>query len=694
MLKFERIKMLVHLSIVAAVMLGALTPIIVSAASLTTVRISTTSAGGQATGGNSNFPDISADGRYVAYESAATNLVSGDTNGAIDIFLRDLGVGTTLRVSVGAGGVQANGASGRVSLSNDGRYIAFDSVATNLVAGDTNARSDIFVYDQVLGTTTRVSVSSGGVQADNDSFSPSISGDGRYVAFRSDATNLVAGDTNARKDIFVRDLTAGTTTRVSISTAGVQSNDDSFAPSISDDGRYIAFESLANNLVGGDTNGQQDIFVYDRNTGITARVSVGTGNVQAAGGSVSAAISADGRYVAFQSSADNLILADTNSSDDIFLHDRTTGQTTRVSLGSDGAQGNGSSRFPDISGTGRYITFFSLASNLVSGDGNGIEDVFIHDRATGNTRLLSRSSGGVIGNGVSGNPVISSDGRQVAFESAATNLVSGDTNSVRDIFVSTQGIDNDTIGVFRPSVQTFYLRYVNAGGIADVITEFGRSTDLPIAGDWDADGIDTIGVYRPSLGLFILNSQNNDGIADIYIQFPQNGGLPVVGDWDGDGFDTVGVYREGVFFLRNSNTSGFPDIFIFFGDSALDIPVAGDWNGDDIDTVGLWRASAASFYLTNRSVSGDGTVDLSINYGSSEDVGFIGDWDGDGISGLGVYRPSNGDVYLKQGLSGGLPEILFNYGIAQDKPIAGVWQASGADEGGSSNNAPIFVPKQ
>lgn len=154
------------------------------------------------------------------------------------------------------------------------------------------------------------------------------------------------------------------------------------------------------------------------------------------------------------------------------------------------------------------------------------------------------------------------------------------------------------------------------------------------------------------------------------------------------------MYREGVFFLRNSNTSGFPDIFIFFGDSALDIPVAGDWNGDDIDTVGLWRASAASFYLTNRSVSGDGTVDLSINYGSSEDVGFIGDWDGDGISGLGVYRPSNGDVYLKQGLSGGLPEILFNYGIAQDKPIAGVWQASGADEGGSSNNAPIFVPKQ
>ena len=406
----------------------------VRAAPGNTTRVSVASDGTQANGG-SFTPSISADGRYVAFASIAVNLVSGDTNGVQDIFVHDRQTGQTTRVSVASGGAQANGPSFDPSISADGRYVAFASLATNLVSGDTNNEQDIFVHDRQTGQTTRVSVATGGGQANLASSDPSISADGRYVAFESLASNLVSGDTNNTGDIFVHDRQTGATTRVSIGPGGTQANRGSIAPSISADGRYVAFHSDATNLVSGVTNGTTHIFVHDRQTGVTTRVSVASDGTEGNSVSIKPSISADGRYVAFQSIATNLVSGDTNGTQDIFVHDRQTGQTTRVSVASDGTEGNSGSLAPSISADGRYVAFQSQANNLVSGDTGFITDVFIHDRQTGVTTRVSIAFDGTEANNESFAPSISADGRYMAFESDATNLISGDTNSTRDIFI-------------------------------------------------------------------------------------------------------------------------------------------------------------------------------------------------------------------------------------------------------------------
>ncbi|MEN6642913.1 MAG: hypothetical protein ABFE08_10735 [Armatimonadia bacterium] len=325
--------------------------------------------------------------------------------------------GITTRVSVATGGAQGNSWSDELSVSADGRYVAFASYATDLVAGDTNGDYDIFVRDRTTGTTTMVSVATGGDQANGFSYFPSISADGRYVAFESRASNLVAGDTNGSGDVFVHDRTTGTTTRVSVATGGGQGNDESCPSSISGDGRYVAFLSSASNLVGGDTNGKSDAFVHDRTTRTTTRVSVATDGGQGNDSSSTSSISGDGRYVAFLSSASDLVGGDTNGESDVFVHDRTTGTTTRVSVATGGDQANDSSWFPSISADGRYVAFESSASNLIGGDTNGESDVFVHDRTTSTTTRASVATGGTQGNDSSYRPSISADGRYVAFES-------------------------------------------------------------------------------------------------------------------------------------------------------------------------------------------------------------------------------------------------------------------------------------
>jgi Tol biopolymer transport system component len=383
----------------------------------------------------SSFASISAHGRYVAFTSAASTLVTGDTNNGLDVFVHDRQTGTTTRVSLGLNGNQANGSSQEPSISPGGRYIAFYSGASNLVRGDTNRASDVFVYDRQTGTTSRVSLRSNGNQANRNSYTPSISADGRYVAFYSRATNLVRGDTNRASDVFVYDRQTGTTSRVSLRSNGNQANRNSSVPSISGNGRYVAFYSNASNLVRGDTNAKFDAFVHDRQTGTTRRVSVSSNGNQGNGQTWSAAISGNGRYVAFYSNASNLARGDTNAKFDAFVHDRQTGTTRRVSISSNGNQGNRSSYFPSISGDGRYVAFFSGASNLVRGDTNSRFDVFVRDRQTGTTRRVSVGPNGSQGNRVSGWPSISGDGQYVAFQSNASNLVPGDVNSTYDLFV-------------------------------------------------------------------------------------------------------------------------------------------------------------------------------------------------------------------------------------------------------------------
>lgn len=346
-------------------------------------RVSVSSAGleGNTSSGNTGGQpsSVSSDGRYVAFDSAASNLVLGDTNLAIDVFVRNLVAGTTTRVSVDSTGAQANGHSTAPSTSADGRYVAFESSASNLVPSDTNGVTDMFLRDLAAGTTSRVSVDSTGGQANGNSRSPSTSPDGRYVAFDSAASNLVLGDTNLATDVFVRDRVAGTTTRVSVDSQGVQGLGGSFRPSISSGGGFIAFDSQASNLVLGDTSGF-DVFVRDLGAGTTTRVSMNETGGQANGNSVGPSISRDGRYVAFGSAASNLVVGDTNLATDVFVRDRVAGTTSRVSVDATGGQANGGSWHPSISADGRYVTFPSTASNLVPGDTNGAPDVFRYDR--------------------------------------------------------------------------------------------------------------------------------------------------------------------------------------------------------------------------------------------------------------------------------------------------------------------------
>jgi hypothetical protein len=304
----------------------------------------------------------------------------------------------TERMSVDSAGVQANGRSEFPAISDDGSVVAFESGASNLIANDANPYDDVFVHDRVTGVTELVSVDSSGVQANYLSRHARISANGQVVAFESFAWNLVAGDTNGVSDVFVHDRTTGVTERVSVSSAGVQGTKDSAFPSISADGRFVAFQSAAGNLVAGDTNGRVDIFVHDRTTGVTERVSVSSAGLQATRDCEWPSISGNGQFVTFDTLASTLVSGDTNSAPDVFVRDRTAGTTERVSVDSSGAQGNSSSFSPSISADGQVVAFESAATNLVAGDKNGWDDIFVHDRATGVTERVSVSSTGAEGN--------------------------------------------------------------------------------------------------------------------------------------------------------------------------------------------------------------------------------------------------------------------------------------------------------
>ena len=399
----------------------------------TTEAVSMDSAGNLANG-TSTSPAISADGRFIAFVSAASNLVPGDTNGESDIFVHDRQTGATNRVSVDGTGSQADGSSGEPTISADGRFVAFMSAAANLVPGDANGEGDIIVHDRRTGATQRVSVDSGGGQANGSSGSPSISANGRFVAFVSAASGLVPGDTNGESDVFVHDRQTGTTERVSVDSAGDQGNGGSASPSISADGRYVAFTSAANNFAPGDAGGGSDVFVRDREIAVTERVSGNSAGNAADGSSEAPAISADGRFVAFQSKATNLVPRDFNRDQDIFVHDRQTGVTERVSVDSKGSQGDSGSSEPAISSDGRFVAFASAARRLVPGDTNRRQDAFVHDRGTGSTERVSVDNTGSQGNDYSGLPAISADGRFITFWSLSGNLVPGETQ-VQRVFV-------------------------------------------------------------------------------------------------------------------------------------------------------------------------------------------------------------------------------------------------------------------
>lgn len=394
---------------------------------------------------------LTADGARACFATAAGNLVPGDSNGTTDVVLGEVGVpGSLILISAGTNGLAGNAPSLNPDMSADGNVIVFESSATNLVPGVSGTQ--IYVRDISTGVTSVVSVNSSGNPGDSESRYPVVSADGMVVAFSSGASNLVPGDTNGKEDVFVHDRGNGQTHRVSVSSGGGQGNDFSVWPALSGDGRLVSYSSGASNLVAGDTNGKADIFVHDRSTGTTTMESVASSGILPNGFSHGGSLSDDGRYIAFHSEASNLVPGDTNGDYDIFVRDRLMGITTRVVEGLGGAEPNNHSFMGTLSGSGRFLAFESQASNLVPNDTNGDMDFFLLDLSTASIQRVNVDSQGTqvfsSGTAVPQWLSVSADGRFVGFDSMSTGLVPNDSNGAGDAFV------RDTRGC--PPARTFY----------------------------------------------------------------------------------------------------------------------------------------------------------------------------------------------------------------------------------------------
>lgn len=429
-----------------------------------------------ANGSSGSGPEasISANGAFVVFESTATDLVPGqvDTNGVSDTFVMNRTNGSVALISrvPGSPVTAANAASQNPVISEDGSVVVFESGATNLITGqsDTNAAADLFVFDRVSGSVTLASHAAGAATTTGNASSamagyrPTVSADGGVVAFGSASTNLVGGiDNNNGFDAFVFQRSTGTVTLASRSAAGPTTTGDGAifdAPQISANGAVVAFTSRATNLVNGqiDANITFDVFAWDRAGGVVSMISSAAGR-QAVGAdntSSGPTISSDGRVVAFSSAATNLVAGqlDTNTVFDVYLHDRSTVATTLVSHlpMNAAAVGNDQSAFAKISGDGRAVVFMSSATNLVPGQADvaATQDAFVFDRATAAVVLVSHSAiGNAIAVGVANAPTISASGAFVGFDSAATNLVAGqrDTNGASDAFVFDRSTASSTL---------------------------------------------------------------------------------------------------------------------------------------------------------------------------------------------------------------------------------------------------------
>lgn len=375
---------------------------------------------------------ISGDGRLVAFDAAATNLVQGDRNGKIDAFVHHRDSGETRCLSANALGDPANEGARGVALSGDGRVVAFCSRSTDLVEGAVSDRLQVFVRDTVRDEVTLCSIDQNDIPASQTCSQAALSGDGTVVVYCTAAANLCDGDDNGDDDIYLRDLVAGRTERVSVGPGGVGGNAFSRSPDASHDGRYVVFASAASNLGPSVPVINTHIYRRDRQAGTTMCVSRSSAGALADEVCDYPSISGDGRWVAFESSATNLVPGDTNGTRDVFVHDCETGATTRVSVTSAGGESHaspGRDMLPVISADGSAVVYCSDAPDLVPGDTAGQVDVFVHDLATGETTCLSMG-----GNGRSGLPAISNDGRVAAFASLSGNLVSGDSNGRMDVF--------------------------------------------------------------------------------------------------------------------------------------------------------------------------------------------------------------------------------------------------------------------
>jgi Tol biopolymer transport system component len=613
----------------------------------TVTLVSHTPANASTTGNDiSDGPAVSANGAFVTFISRATNLVTGQTDdvGTWHVFLFERATGALSLVShaPGASTTAANGEGLQPTINSDGSFVAFLSHATNLITGQVDpngAGGDVFLYERATGGVSLVShaASSAAKTGTHPSERPSISADGSFVVFLSEARDLVGGQS--------------------------------------------------------DTNTTTDVFLYARATGAVTLVSHVAGSVTTAanGSNAQATISADGRFVVFRSTGTNLVSGqtDTNALDDVFIFERATSVVSLVSrtAASAATAGNGSSFNPSVNADGGLVAFDSDATNLVAGQTGTGRNVFLLERATGVMRLVSHAATGAttVGSGTSDRPRVTAGG--VAFLSSATNLVGGqiDTNVSPDLFLSQQsageappppadfnGDAKTDISVFRPSSGAWLIRnqptvFLGASGDVPVPCDydgdgttdeavfrpsvggwyvqgqspafFGLSGDIPVPGDFDGDGDCDIAVFRPTVGGWYVRNGPT-------AFFGLNGDIPVPGDYDGNGTTDVAIFRPSV---GGWYRSGGPTTF--FGLSG-DLPVPGDYDGNRTTDVAIFRPSVGGWY-----VNGQAPKFL----GGSGDIPQPGDYDGNGTTDLAVYRPSTGAWYVGSeapvlfGTSGDLP---------------------------------------
>ncbi len=408
------------------------------------VSVSSTGAQGNDSSGNGlgRQLQVSEDGRFVVFTSFASNLVPGDTNGEKDVFVRDTLAATTIRASVGHQGQQGNGRCDSVGISADGRFVVFMSESSNLDPLDFNGQRDIFLYDHQAGTSELVSRSFSADSAAGSSESPSITADGSQVCFWSSGTNIVFGDTNGVGDIFVWNRSTGISQRISIDPSGGQNSAPSRSPHIARQGRYVTFEGPDGDLVFVDSNGGDDVFVKDMLTGAVERAQRA---IQLDGNSRRPQISGDGRYIVFESTSTIAVNGDSNGLQDVFLWDAFAGDLTRVSESTAGAQANGISFDPRISADGQWIAYESTASNLIVGDTNGLTDVFVTNRIFGATTRASLNGSGFQVASPTFGPELSGNGRFVGFLGTAA-YAPGDTNQEFDVYLRDRRISSDNYG--------------------------------------------------------------------------------------------------------------------------------------------------------------------------------------------------------------------------------------------------------
>lgn len=398
------------------------------------VRASVAANSDEGPNGASGHLSVSADGRFVVFQSESDNLVPGDTNGVDDVFVRDVHTGAIERISVGTGGTQANGVSWIAHhnvISADGRFVVFRSGATNLVAGYSH---QIYLHDRATGETTVLAPESDTGSNSN----PVISADGRYVAFESSAASLTGRtDGTLKYDVIWLDRETGETRLVTETIDAASPTEYSNYVSISGDGRTVAYSSRATNLVPGDANGVADVFVRDIDAGTTTRINVAADGTAGDGAaSYGAALTMDGDEAVFGSYANNLVAGDTNNIGDVFMYDLVGHTIVRISVAQNGMEGDGSSRNPSVSADGRYVAFTSSAQNFSSPNCVAAQ-VYVRDLIAGTMTRESAPNGGACGNRMSGRQgtALAADGSHVAFVSEASNLVPGDTNYNEDVFV-------------------------------------------------------------------------------------------------------------------------------------------------------------------------------------------------------------------------------------------------------------------